>query len=518
MGVRLHFQSTGTVPGQGAPVTMVGPALTIGRGSENDLCLPDPGKVISKNHCAIEAQDGRIVVIDLSTNGTYLNYGREPLGPVPSPLSDGDILTIGSYELRVEMLAATPPAPVPDAFGAAEAADPGPGLDELIPHGDGGSDFLDELLGGGGTPVGPRGVSVPDPAEDGLLPPLGEDDGLLDPAPEPDTGPGVADHADPGQEAFRAPAPAAPQIPDDWEDDLALPGQPAPDPFAAMPTPPVPPVPETPPPPDLPPETPPAPPPDTPEGPEPPPVVPPVPETPPVPPPRDPPALPPDAPPELPPDVPPPEQPPQPPLTPQPPAARGAAGSDAAARAFLKALGAEGVQVPDEELEETMARLGAVMAATIQGLREILMTRASIKSEFRIQQTVIGAGDNNPLKFSVTPEQAVEVLVRPPRGYLPARAAVEQALGDIKAHEVAMMTAMEAALKGLLDQLSPNSLEAQLASGGGISGLLKGKKARYWDIYEKMYAKISEQAETDFQELFGREFARAYQAQTERLK
>jgi type VI secretion system FHA domain protein len=95
---------------------------------------------------------------------------------------------------------------------------------------------------------------------------------------------------------------------------------------------------------------------------------------------------------------------------------------------------------------------------------------------------------------------------------------VEQALGDIKAHEVAMMTAMEAALKGLLDQLSPNSLEAQLASGGGISGLLKGKKARYWDIYEKMYAKISEQAETDFQELFGREFARAYQAQTERLK
>jgi len=152
-------------------------------------------------------------------------------------------------------------------------------------------------------------------------------------------------------------------------------------------------------------------------------------------------------------------------------------------------------------------------------LREILMTRASIKSEFRIQQTMITSGANNPLKFSISPEQAIETMVRPSaKGYLPPDEAARQALDDIKAHEIAMMAAMEAALKGVLKQLSPKVLEGQITKGGGLSSLLQGKKARYWDVYETMYAKISDQAETDFHELFSREFARAYQAQLDRLK
>nr|WP_311199423.1 type VI secretion system-associated FHA domain protein [Leisingera aquaemixtae] len=51
---------------------------------------------------------------------------------------------------------------------------------------------------------------------------------------------------------------------------------------------------------------------------------------------------------------------------------------------------------------------------------------------------------------------------------------------DIKAHEVAMVTGMEAALKGVLKRLDPKALEAQIEDKGGFSGLLRGKKARYW--------------------------------------
>ena len=110
-------------------------------------------------------------------------------------------------------------------------------------------------------------------------------------------------------------------------------------------------------------------------------------------------------------------------------------------------------------------------------------------------------------------------MVRPTtKGYLPADDAAHQALDDIKAHEVAMMAAMEAALKGVLQQLSPEVLEGQITKSGGLSSLLQGKKARYWDVYEQMYAKISDQAETDFHDLFAREFSRAYQAQLDRLK
>jgi type VI secretion system protein len=109
-------------------------------------------------------------------------------------------------------------------------------------------------------------------------------------------------------------------------------------------------------------------------------------------------------------------------------------------------------------------------------------------------------------------------MVRPSRtGYLGAVDSTEQALFDIKAHQVAVISGMEAAIKGVLSQLAPEVLESQMEARG-IGSFLKGRKARYWETYEKMYAQISDQAEKDFHELFSREFAREYQAQLERLK
>ena len=189
------------------------------------------------------------------------------------------------------------------------------------------------------------------------------------------------------------------------------------------------------------------------------------------------------------------------------------------ARTFLKALGAEDVRIDDEDLPRTLARMGRVTKTLITGLREILMTRTSIKSEFRIEQTMIGAAGNNPLKFSINAEQAIEAMVRPStKGYLTPETAAEEALDDIKAHEIAMVTGMEAALKGVLAKLDPKTLSSQIETRGRLGSLLGGKKAKYWDVYEKLYAEISEQAEYDFQELFAREFARAYKDQLEKLK
>ena len=194
-------------------------------------------------------------------------------------------------------------------------------------------------------------------------------------------------------------------------------------------------------------------------------------------------------------------------------------GPEHAARAFLKALVADGLNISDQELEPTLTRLGHVMRIIIHGVREILMTRASIKSEFRIHQTVISAGKNNPLKFSVSAEQAVESMVKPTsKGYLDAHEAAEEALKDIKAHEVAMMTGMEAALKGVLVKLEPATLAKTIEADSSFKAALTNKKARYWDTFEKKYEEIADQVENDFHDLFSKEFARAYQEQLEKLK
>ncbi len=517
MAVLLKFQSTGSIPGKGEPVAMRGPSLTVGRGDENDLVLPDPDRVLSKRHCAIEDHNGNVVVVDISTNGTFLNYGKLPLGATPTPLNDGDILSVGPYEILVNIVTAGSENriadPVQDGPVSHGIADSAPSVDDLLDAPGDGGDFLDDLLGGRDGLVGPGSVDRDEDDDDDLLPPLGDDD-LLPPASDPYAGQGASAgrHNPSAQDSFTAPrhsgGPSA--IPDDWDDDFLAPsstkgGEPdqpeqrptrragdESDPFAA---------------------------------------------------PRDSgaadgPVFVPDDfgpqesdkdadPPAEPTVAPPPEAPVQrdDPTPSVPPAAEPAtapatsSGDSVAARAFLKSLGAEEVQLSEADLTPTLSRMGHVLRLMIEGLREILMTRTSIKSEFRIEQTMIQAGGNNPLKFSISPEQAIEALVKPKsKGYLDATEATTQALQDIKAHEVAVITGMEAALKGILTRLDPKVLEEKIAVSGGFSNLLKSRKARYWEIYESMYAEISDQAENDFHELFAKEFARAYKAQLDKLK
>ena len=182
MSVTVSFQPTGPVPGNSGPVTMRGPSLTIGRGPANDLVLPDPDRMLSKSHCVIEDQGGNVVVIDLSTNGTFLNYSKVALGPVPTPLSNGDVLTLGLFELVVNITSEMPSALdlAPDPIGDLPIT-PGHtplGHDPLADLLDGpgsGGDVLDELLGNQSVPTGPSQITPVDPIDE-LLPPGGEDD------------------------------------------------------------------------------------------------------------------------------------------------------------------------------------------------------------------------------------------------------------------------------------------------------------------------------------------------------
>lgn len=534
MSLTLIVQSIAADAEAIPPVAMAGERIAIGRGDANDLVLPDPDRTISSKHCFIEARAGDFVLIDTSTNGTFLNHGPDPVGAFPAPLNHGDVIALGPYQLTVQLAgaeAAKDPfagiaAPIGQqqispgvALGPAGADTPMGLPDE--PVGAAAGDFLDDLLGPGeGAPAASghgglgsgRPVMPADPlGGDGQLIP--DDDSIFAPFDEPaHVGASQANHSPSMQDNFAPQAAASHMIPDDWDDDLLGPGGGSDDPFAApAQTEAQPPI-QQPPVQQQPAQQPPvhhAPtqqthaaqfqpqPAQMPAG---------------QPPPQQPAAMQPSVP-----------QHPPPPSAQQipqhaPPPQPGAAASNAASRQFFAAMGLAHLNIPDHELDAIMGRLGRVMQIMVTGVREVLMTRASIKSEFRMNQTMIGAGGNNPLKFSISPEQAIEALVRPAtQGYLESDAAAQQAMNDIKAHEIAMMTGMEAALKSLLARLDPETL-ADTLDDGGVSGIFKGsKKAQYWEIYEKAYAKISQEAEDNFQDVFGKAFAKAYEDQLRRL-
>ena len=72
------------------------------------------------------------------------------------------------------------------------------------------------------------------------------------------------------------------------------------------------------------------------------------------------------------------------------------------------------------------------------------------------------------------------------------------------------MTAMQTAVRTLLEGLDPARLRAQ-AEQGALSVLPAQRKARAWDAYEALHARTVHALADDFDSVFGKAFARAYE-------
>jgi len=487
-----------------------GGEYSVGRGPGVDWILPDPERLLSKQHFAVAFRGGGWQLADTSTNGTYLNRESDPIGKGDvRNLRDGDRLRVGAYEIEVRLVEEA----APRADRAAGSASSSP--------------FADPFAMDPFAPPRPERNPFDEPDHPSLrVPPataqLPHD---FDPlAPDhheaPFRGPTQADNSPVMQDAFipRAPSGQTPLhtggvipgddlLPDDWDKDLLeginpgagaapAPAPPPPQPLAYAAPPPVaaPPV-----------------------------AAPPV-ATPPA-------AAPPVAP-------PPPKQAQAAPLSPfaepddepavtpppraaaAPPPARRApapppppetiADDGALLAAFLEGAGLQDARPRNPEA--TMLALGKAFRTLVAGLRAVLIARAQIKSEFRIEQTMIQARGNNPLKFSAGDDDALAALLGAGRRTdMAPQEAVADALRDIRLHELASMAAMQTAVRSLLEGLDPAKLRLAAEQGGGMTLLPAQKKARAWDAYEALYSRTVQALSDDFDSVFGKAFARAYE-------
>ncbi len=177
--------------------------------------------------------------------------------------------------------------------------------------------------------------------------------------------------------------------------------------------------------------------------------------------------------------------------------------------AFLEGAGVAGAQPADPAA--TMRALGRAFRAMVGGLRQSMIARAGIKGEFRIEQTMIRARGNNPLKFSADDDDALSALLGTGRrtGMGPEEA-VADALRDMRLHELATIAAMQEAMRALLGRLDPSRVR-ESAEAGGLALVSSQRKARAWDAYEKLHATIAQALADDFDSVFGKAFARAYE-------
>ena len=197
-----------------------------------------------------------------------------------------------------------------------------------------------------------------------------------------------------------------------------------------------------------------------------------------------------------------------------------AASDEPLLREFLAGAGIPSASLAGGLTPELMRRIGAMLAAAVQGTIELIATRAMLKREVKADVTMISTTRNNPLKFLPDAESALlQMFGNRIPGFMAPVEAMEDAFRDLRAHEVGMIAGMHAALSQVLQRFAPGELEKRLKPPGVLEGLLpNSREARLWQAFAEMYVDISREAQDDFQSLFGKAFLQAYEKEVARLK
>ncbi|MCL1826156.1 MAG: type VI secretion system-associated FHA domain protein TagH [Betaproteobacteria bacterium] len=189
-----------------------------------------------------------------------------------------------------------------------------------------------------------------------------------------------------------------------------------------------------------------------------------------------------------------------------------APGTEELFQAFIEGLG---MQLPGREgLDKAfMHMLGQVLRNYTQGTVDLMAGRTVVKQAVRANVTVIAPERNNPLKFSPDGNAAVlGMFGRPLPGFMGPVEAIRNAFVDLRAHQIGVISGMQAALNHVLDRFDPAMLGDRIPAQGLIENILPvAHRSRLWGEYGYYFHALREKASDHFQEFFGEAFVEAYE-------
>ncbi len=180
---------------------------------------------------------------------------------------------------------------------------------------------------------------------------------------------------------------------------------------------------------------------------------------------------------------------------------------------FLRGLGLTLSELGNPNNAELMHNAGQALREFIIGMMDLVQNRANVKNEFRLEQTTIQAGSNNPLKFSANVDDAIRnLLTNKARQYAPTVEAVRELCKDLKVHDQALANAARVAFDEFIDKLEPEELETRFAASMKRGSMFsKGSKGKYWDLYGELYSVMTQRTPGQFPHSFVEDFVSAYE-------
>ncbi len=185
-----------------------------------------------------------------------------------------------------------------------------------------------------------------------------------------------------------------------------------------------------------------------------------------------------------------------------------------AIRAFLAELNIEPTDFIGQSKVDVMRVAGVILRTLTQGMMEVLQARSSIKKHFNMDTTQIKRVRNNPLKFSATSTEAMTHMLKQEKGYMDPIESAEEAVNDAKAHQMAMVSGLNAAIESTIAAFDPTRLEKEFDQDTGFTF---SKKSKYWQCFHDKFKHIADEVESSSNNLFSQQFRQHYEQQIRAL-
>jgi predicted component of type VI protein secretion system len=169
---------------------------------------------------------------------------------------------------------------------------------------------------------------------------------------------------------------------------------------------------------------------------------------------------------------------------------------------------------------EVMQNAGEVMKEFVDGMGKLLVSRANLKTAFKLDQTTVLPRHNNPLKLSENSMDSVmQLLVGREGEYLGPRDAVREVCRDLLFHQDAFLDAMSASFVEFADRFEPDELKGAFERSIGKKPLFSFLNTlKYWQLYCDLYPVMTERGGGRFPQMFAEEFVQSYERQINEFK
>jgi type VI secretion system FHA domain protein len=168
-----------------------------------------------------------------------------------------------------------------------------------------------------------------------------------------------------------------------------------------------------------------------------------------------------------------------------------------------------------EDPIEVMHRVGAVYQQVVLGLGELMSERNSLKSEFQMNRTTVGAAGNNPFKWAPTQSVAIDLLRTRNNAFLSGPTALRASFGDLRKHLFCLLAGSRAAVSAALEQVSPQQVEEAVK---GQSLLFMSRSEACWRQFQKQHEDVVKQARENPDGEINRAFKQGYERQLQELE